>query len=92
MKRIRIYTEDKNRGAIYRIVSDCFDSFTVFNCTGFWRGQVESSVCVEILVDARKCAMTGIPALIKSICARIKEENEQESVLYTIETAQAFFV
>lgn len=92
MKRIRIYTEDKNREAIYRIVSDCFDSFTVFNCTGFWKGQIELSMCVEILVDARKCAVTGIPALIKAMCARIKDENEQESVLYTIDTTQAFFV
>lgn len=89
MKRIRIYTEDKNTFAICQLLNRTFSSYTIFSAMGVWRNISEKSICIEIMVYD---ASDEIGPKIAGICEEIKAINKQESVLYTIGDVQAVFV
>jgi hypothetical protein len=69
----RIYTEDKRRAAIVRVISKQFESFTVQSTTGYYRGKRERSIVLEF-VGAKESE-------VKWLAARIREINRQASVL-----------
>jgi len=69
----RIYTEDKRRATIGRIISKQFESFTLQPTTGYYRGRPEKSIVLEI-VGAKE-------SQVKWLAARIREINRQASVL-----------
>lgn len=75
MKSFKIYTENKNGGWIKDLLNVVFDGFTIFHTQGFWSGEEEKALCIEILTDNE--------TLIRAICQRIKHHNNQETVLYT---------
>jgi len=69
----RIYTEDKNRESIFRILDAEVDGYTVTPSIGCWKGQREASLAIDLL---------GIPkSVAESIAKQIKAANQQESVL-----------
>jgi hypothetical protein len=68
----RIYTEDKRRATIVRVISKQFESFTLQPTTGYYRGKPEKSIVLE-LVDAKE-------SQVKWLAARIREINRQASV------------
>jgi hypothetical protein len=69
----RIYTEDVHRGAMIRVISKRFESFTLQPTTGYYRGKREKSIVLEIV---------GAPeSEIKWLAAQIREINQQSSVL-----------
>lgn len=80
----RILTEDKNRAEIVGIVEEHFDSFTIYEAKGYWRGIAENSLVIEIdtLGNAEiDKADNKIEKTITYIAKRIKHVNHQEAVL-----------
>lgn len=71
----RIYTEDKNRGDVIDYVSKLFDNFTTYNGVGYWRGQAESCLVIEIIKPGM-----NMNSIIQ-IAEWIKTHNNQESVV-----------
>ena len=69
----RIYTEGSNRDAVIELVSTKFESFTVHQTTGYFKGHAEQSIVIEI-VDARLEAVEELARAIRSM-------NGQKSVL-----------
>ncbi len=73
----RIFTEDRNRRAVRRIVSAEFDGFTIIPSQGSWKGRLEKSLVIEIIGNR-------IMSKIKKLAQKIKKANEQESVLIEV--------
>jgi hypothetical protein len=69
----RVYTEDKRRATIVRVISKQFESFTLQPTTGYYRGKRERSIVLEF-VGAKESE-------VKWLAARIREINRQASVL-----------
>ncbi|MDQ1407525.1 MAG: hypothetical protein QOG55_3154 [Acidobacteriaceae bacterium] len=69
----RVYTQDKRRATIVRVISKQFDNFTLQPTTGYYRGKAEKSIVLEI-VGAKE-------SQVKWLAARIREINRQASVL-----------
>jgi len=77
MRLYRIYTENKNREDLEHIVGTVFESFSILEAKGFWKGSAESSLIIEILDDANR-------KLDVEFCAiQIRDWNAQEAVLVT---------
>ena len=72
-KLFRIYTSDVNRRAVLRLAADKFESFTLHPATGFYRGQPEESLMIELVQVNEQ----DVEALAQSI----RELNGQKSVL-----------
>lgn len=77
----RVYTEDKRRATIVRVISKQFDSFTLQPTTGYYRGKSEKSVVLEF-VGAKESQVKWLAALIRKI-------NRQASVLVITLTGRA---
>lgn len=71
----RLYTEDKNREGIEQIISKYFDGFTLIPAIGYWKGNKEQSLIVEILSDK------DVLPVVEQIAEEIKRVNDQQSVL-----------
>jgi hypothetical protein len=87
----RIFTEDipENMDAILTAVSLSYDIFTILKGVGFWRGERESSICIEISVESDPEGIDDL--LIRSVAGMIKKANHQDSVLVQkIECSQTF--
>jgi hypothetical protein len=69
----RIYTEDKHRATIVRVISKQFENFTLQPTTGYYHGKPEKSIVLEF-VGAKE-------SQVKWLAARIREINRQASVL-----------
>lgn len=81
----RILTEDKNRSSIYELLDACgFDGCTIVPATGFWKGQQEQSIAIEIETDDI--------TRIREFADDIKFVNKQESVLIQHIVTDAEFV
>lgn len=72
-KLFRIYTSDVNRRAVLRLAADKFESFTLHPATGFYRGQPEESLMIELVQVNEQ----DVEALAQSI----RQLNGQKSVL-----------
>jgi capsular polysaccharide biosynthesis protein len=86
MKTYRIYTQDINRDEVIKIISKEFESFTLFNGTGYWQSEQENSLVIEIIgrYEDRK--------RITAIANEIKQVNKQQSVLITGTDNEAIFI
>ncbi len=69
----RIYTEEKNKRDILRLVEKAFDNFTLQPTLGYYKGEPEKSIVIEI-VGAREPA-------VKEMALKIRKMNGQKSVL-----------
>lgn len=69
----RVYTEDKNKREILRLVAKRFQSFTLQPTLGYYRGKPERSIVIEI-VGAAKREVNAVARLIGAM-------NGQKSVL-----------
>jgi hypothetical protein len=71
----RLYTEDKNREGIIRVLDSHFEGYTVIPTLGRWRGVNEQSLCIELIgADTARVLVAA---------EQIKVMNSQESVLVT---------
>jgi len=69
----RIYTEDTDRDAVIGTVAQRFENFTVHPATGYFKGQPERSIVIEI-VDAHEADVEAVARAIRNI-------NGQKTVL-----------
>lgn len=69
----RIHTEDKNRPTIYQLAGNRFDGFTVTYGTGFYKGESEHTLVLEII--------TSDTVSVYLLAEEIRTANGQESVL-----------
>lgn len=69
----RVYTENVNRKKVLSLAAEKFDNFTLQPTTGYFRGQPEKSVVIEI-VDARRKD-------VLEVAKKIRRINGQKSVL-----------
>jgi hypothetical protein len=76
----RIYTEKKNSRRIAKLISGQFESFTIHPTVGYYRGNREPSIAIEIVA--------ANPAAIRKLAERIKEMNGQKSILTVSFSAQ----
>lgn len=73
----RLYAENINKDKIREIVSKRFDEFTMIEAQGYWKGNKENNLVIEIVAD--KFYVNAI--LIKEIAREICEMNKQERVM-----------
>ncbi len=84
MKKVRIYriyTEKKV--GIEKLISFYFDGFSILNAIGYWKGQREDSIVIEIITNDNN--------KVKALVQEIKKTNRQECVLVTIGECKAIF-
>ena len=75
MKLYRIFTERKRTPEVTELVAGMFPGFSLFEGIGYWKGQQELFLCIEIIasdIDA---------ASIVHLASKIKKRNAQESVM-----------
>ncbi len=82
----RIYTEDKNRGAIVRYLTMWTDGFTLIPCFGYWKGVSEKSLIIEI----RGSKLTQKD--VEEISNDIKLYNNQKCVLISMQKSKEIFL
>lgn len=70
----RIFTEDVNRQTVVHMVSQSFDGFTVYSTIGYWKGEREHSLTIEISGKVSK-------AKVFKLAKAIKIYNKQQNVL-----------
>ncbi len=71
----RIYTENKNQKTIEKIITNYFDGFTIIKGQGFWKGQKENSLIIEIEVQVDEVEK------VDQIAEDIKHANNQQAVI-----------
>ena len=82
----RICTENKNREQVEAIVAKRFDGFTVFEAKGYWKGQDEASLVIEVIPpEINEDNILGLAEDIKAL-------NSQESVLIQELSCVSYFV
>ena len=69
----RIYTEDVDRQAVIPVTSEAFENFTLHETIGYYRGEREDSIVLEI-VDAEETD-------VQSLAEKIRKLTGQKSVL-----------
>jgi hypothetical protein len=69
----RLYTEQKNKRLITRLLKEHFESFTLQPVTGYYRGNSEKAIVVEIV--------GATPSAIRKVAEQIKKMNGQKSIL-----------
>lgn len=81
----RIYTENKNyKNVILPLLNAAFDGFSVYRGEGYWHGQKEPSLLIEIYTANRE--------LISALAGAIKRHNHQEAVLITETACRVDFI
>jgi len=79
MKTYRIYTEDKNRESVIALTAKKFDSFTVYDAKGYWKGEKEDSLVIEIIDED-----SDIRYRVNTLAYEIRILNKQDTVLIQI--------
>ena len=72
----RIYTEDVNRDEVEQLISSKLDSFTLLTGIGYYKGEKEQCLIVEIISDNPIISLK-----VKRLAEQIKKLNKQHSVL-----------
>jgi hypothetical protein len=76
MKLYRICTENINRDKIELLLKSYVDGFTIIEGTGYWQGQREASLIVEIAGE-----QSYLHTVVRQVAKGIKLMNKQEAVL-----------
>jgi len=84
MKIYKLYTENKNRRFIEQMCNEEFDGFTVYETTGYWAGQKERSLVIEVLSSS-----AAIPVKLAKIAKAICGYNKQDTVLVSEQEVEA---
>lgn len=74
---IRLFTENKNKDEVIAILGRHFDGFTVSEGVGYYKGQPEKSLIVDLMLQESAEADVEIANAV----AEIGEYNNQESIL-----------
>lgn len=71
----RIYTEDKSRTKVVKILDKHLEGYTLIEGVGAWKGERERSLIVEVIA---KCDID-----VRLAAKEIKRINAQEAVFVT---------
>ena len=82
----RIYTENKNREWLEEFVSRTFKGFTIIEATGYWKGERERSLLIEI------AALPHYKPVVEALASTIAYQNKQEACLVLAIPADAELV
>jgi hypothetical protein len=77
-KLFRIYTEDVNREGIEGLAGLHFDSFTISQAVGYWMGNRECSLVIEVFEPV---SYYHAQQKVGKLATAIKQANKQEAVL-----------
>jgi hypothetical protein len=77
MKLYRIYTENKNLKGIKLILNRAFESYTLLEGVGVWKGTEEKSLIIEVLSRISR-------GYFDIVADDIKDLNQQQAVLVTV--------
>lgn len=67
-----------------QIISEYFDGFTAYEVIGYWKGQKEKTLKVEIVSD-------DMPAKVSKLCKQLAIELKQDAImLEQVESNTAF--
>jgi len=80
-------TEDLNRDKVIKIANKYFDGYSISKPgarAGFWKGQEEDSLLIEVITSAKNKVM--------QLANEIKKLNNQESVLVEAISNNAWLV
>lgn len=78
-------TKELEINKIEKIISGHFEGFTASEVTGYWRGEKERTLKVEIVTEESDTALT-------KIAKELKEKLDQESVLMEIINSNIAFI
>jgi hypothetical protein len=79
MKRIRIYTENKNTLSMTAIIQESMLNYTMYSAVGYFNGQIEKSVVFEFITEEK------FEQTIYRLARAFKRFNKQTMVLVTKE-------
>ena len=83
MKQFKLYTEDKNFiGVVLPAIKARFKSFTIWEASGFWKGEDENSIVIEIIAPAIEAEK------VYAVAREIKMHNKQQAVLVTVQEVE----
>lgn len=77
MKIYRICTEAKNVERIIEFAGNMFEGCSVWQGVGYWKGQREQSLMIEVFTDGD----VGTELAVFEFAKNVKVINEQETVL-----------
>lgn len=80
----RVLTENKNKRDILALASGYFQGFTVLEGRGFWQGQQEKSLILEVETNDERS--------VKRLANDIKIFNSQEAVLVEVINNSQFII
>ena len=80
----RILTQDINRPGILTATNKYFNGYTIRPGIGYWEGQAEDSLTIEVITD-------NTPDVMK-LAKDIKSINKQDAVLVEILINQASLI
>ena len=78
MYLFRILTENKNKAKVIEAAAGLFSGLTVYETIGFWQGEREKSLVIEILQTDEEQL---IEVKAKHLCQHLKDTNGQDAVL-----------
>lgn len=76
----RILTENKNRALVEAAVGSVFDGFTVYEGAGYWKGEREPCLIIEVANPIPELKNT-MRQMVEGVAEQIKRINAQEAVL-----------
>jgi len=86
MKRMKLYTENKNTEKLIELISESLDAGTIYFGKGMWKGNLEDSLIVECIVD--DVDVETVKGILKKLAEEIKKMNNQECVMITTENLE----
>ena len=90
-KKIYMYIGSNNTTHILEkekaeaIVGKYFDGFTAFEVVGYWRGNKEKTLKIEIVAEVDS-------AVIVRVAKELKKELEQDSIMVEVLESNAVFI
>lgn len=84
----RIFTENVNKDGIADITSKQFDGFTMLEGVGYWKGERENSLVVEIVAPDTRDSHERV----NTIAREIKQANKQQAVLLQTIANDSYFI
>lgn len=85
-KIYRIYTENVGRRQVAELVSKYFKGFTILDATGYYKGQAERSMVIELMASDHQSHV------IRFLSKVIAQKHNQECVLVTEAPVKGEFV
>jgi len=91
MKKVFFYIGSNNKTKVLEvekiedIIGKYFDGFTVFEVVGYWKGNKERTLKVEVITEEGATVITRI-------AKELKKELDQESILVEILKSNCLFI